>query len=116
MGYLIFKTGISAILIVAISEIARRNTLLGGILASVPLVSVLAILWIYWDTQNIKEIISLSHNILWMIIPSLVFFIVLPVFLQHKINFYTALFAALGIMLICYSVMVMLLRFAEIRI
>ncbi len=116
MGYLILKTGISAILIVVISEISRRNTLLGGILASVPLVSILAILWIYWDTQNIKEIIFLSHNILWMIIPSLVFFIVFPVFLQHKMNFYSALFAALSIMIICYCVMVTLLRFAEIRI
>lgn len=116
MGYLIVKVGISAILIAIISEISRRNTLLGGILASVPLVSVLAILWIYWDTQNIKEIIYLSHSILWMIIPSLTFFIVFPILLQHKINFYSALFSALGVMIICYYFVVMMLRLAGIKI
>ena len=116
MGYLILKTGISAILIVAISEISRRNTLLGGILASVPLVSVLAILWLYWDTHNTNEIISLSHNILWMVLPSLTFFILFPIFLQHKMHFYSALLAALGIMIICYYIMLMVLRLVGVKI
>ena len=52
--YLALKILITALIVVTVSEIARRSTLIAGIIASVPLTSVLAITWLYLDTKNIK--------------------------------------------------------------
>ena len=61
--YYVIKVLISAILIVVISEISKRNSLIGAILASIPLVSVLSFIWIYLDTKNIETISKLSISI-----------------------------------------------------
>ena len=64
------------------SEAARRSTLLGAILVSLPLTSILAITWLYRDTHDTDQVASLSWSILWVIVPSLVFFVALPVALR----------------------------------
>jgi hypothetical protein len=56
--YYIIKILISAILIVGISELSKRSSLIGAILASIPFVSVLAFIWIYVDTKNVER----GHN------------------------------------------------------
>lgn len=66
--YYILKVLLSAILIVAITEIAKKSTLMGGILASIPLVSVLAFIWIYVETKNIEIISSLSISVFWLVV------------------------------------------------
>lgn len=90
MQYFI-KTGLSAMIIVAISEVSKRNTLLGGILASLPLVSILALCWLYLDTKNPAKVADLSISIFWMVLPSLSLFLLLPVLLKKQIPFYGAL-------------------------
>ena len=95
--YLLFlaaKVVISAVLIVAVAEIAKRSALFGGFLASLPVVSVLAILWLYVDTKDPQKISDLSTSIFWMVLPSLLLFVVLPYLLKFQINFYLALLAA----------------------
>ena len=74
MFYYMIKTTITVLLIVAISEVAKRSSLLGGILVSVPLVSVLAMIWLYYDTRDVEKVISLSHSVFWLVIPSLSLF------------------------------------------
>lgn len=73
--YYLIKVLISAILIVLISEISKRNSLISSILASIPLVSVMAFIWIYIDTKNLETISKLSISIFWLVIPSLILFI-----------------------------------------
>lgn len=63
MTYYILKIVITTFLIVLISEIAKRSSLMGAILASVPLVSVLAMIWLYIDTKDIAKISTLSSSI-----------------------------------------------------
>ncbi len=70
MGYYIFKITITAALIVLISEVAKRCSFIGAILASIPLVSVLAMIWLYIDTKDVTNISSLSISIFWLVIPS----------------------------------------------
>ncbi len=90
MIYYIIKVVISATLIVAISEVSKKSSLIGGILASVPLVSVLGMIWLYIDTQSSEKISQFSTSVFWLVIPSLSLFIVLPVLLKMKIHFYIA--------------------------
>ena len=110
MVYYIVKLLISASLIVLISEIAKRSSLMGGILASIPLTSFLAFLWMYSENKDVKPIINLSKDIFWLVIPSLVFFLVFPYLLKKGVNFYISMFSSASIMVICYYLMISLMK------
>ena len=115
MLYTLFKVLISAILIAAISEIAKRSSLLGAILASIPLLSVLAMVWLYVDTRNALEVSNLSIAIFWLVIPSLVLFVTLPLFIHWQWNFYVAILAAIALTVIAYFVMLFILAKVGIK-
>lgn len=102
MSYYILKITITTALVIAISEVARRSSLLGAILASVPLVSVLAMIWLYVETRDVAQVAALSKSIVWLVLPSLVLFIVLPALLARGVNFYLSLSAAAAATIACY--------------
>ncbi|ARN85015.1 DUF3147 family protein [Candidatus Nucleicultrix amoebiphila] len=110
MTYVILKVIISAVIIVSIAEISKRNALLGAMIASLPVVSVLALTWLYIDTKNTQKIIELSKNILILIIPSLSFFVFLIVLLKKEINYYLSLSLSLFLMVSFYFITVRLLK------
>ena len=116
MWYLAFKTLISAIIIVSVSEISKRSSLLGAILASLPLVSYLGMIWLYIDTNSKAKVSELSISVFWMVIPSLSLFIVLHNLLKTDMNFYLALFLSTVIMVIIYFIMVFILHKVGINI
>ncbi len=106
----LIKLVISVALILAISEISKRNGWLGGLLASLPLVSVLAIVWLYVETSDVIKVSSLSMSIFWLVLPSLSFFVALPLMLKMNFGFWPSLASALLIMFACYLLTMMLLR------
>jgi len=107
--YYVLKVAISALLITAISEISKRYSLAAGILASLPIVSVLAMIWLYIDTSSIDKVSQLSTSIFWMVLPSLSLFIVLPLLLKNRLPFYPALaISALVMVLLSYLMIVIL--------
>ncbi len=106
MAYYLVKIAITTILIVVISEIAKRSTFVGAILASVPLVSVLAIIWLYIDSKDVTKISSLSISVFWLVIPSLVLFLALPLLLKQGLNFYLSISISIGLTVGCYWIMV----------
>lgn len=105
MGYYIVKVIISAILIVAISEISKRSSLIGAVLASVPLVSVLAMIWLYIDTRDVDRVAGLASSIFWLVLPSLALFIALPLLLKQGYSFYLSMGASIMITIGCYWLM-----------
>ena len=110
MFYPILKVVISAVIIMLISEVSKRSTTLGDLLASIPFVSLLAILWLYWDTKNTEIIAKLSTDIFWLVLISLIFFILFPIFLRHGMSFYKAFLSALFIMLAIYSGVLLVIK------
>ncbi|MBK8190940.1 MAG: DUF3147 family protein [Vampirovibrionales bacterium] len=116
MLYYIAKLGLSAALILAVSEIAKRSPLLGAIVASLPLLSVLAMIWLYQETKNPQAIATLSYSIFWMVIPSLVLFISLPEFLKKDVPFYPALLFSSILTVLAYFLMIFLLSKIGTRI
>src|SRR5690349_12496787 len=72
MTQYIIKLLISAAIIVAVSEVSKRSSLIGGLLASLPLTSFLAMLWLYKDTKDTAKVAALSMSIFWLVLPSLV--------------------------------------------
>lgn len=91
--YLLLKALLSGAIIAIASEVARRSSLLGAVLISLPLTSILAMLWLWRDTRDKGEIAALSWSILWVVVPSVVFFVVLPLALRTT-NFWPALVLA----------------------
>ena len=110
MFYLTVKVLLSAIMIVTVSEIAKRSSLLGGMIASLPLVSILAMVWIYIDTKDIEKISQLSTSILWMVIPSWTLLFTLPIFLKKGIGFYASLGLSALLTMIAYAIMLSILK------
>ena len=116
MIYYLMKVVISALLIVAIAEISKRSSLLGALLASVPLVSVMAMIWLYIDTRDSDKVAALATGIFWLVLPSLALFIALPLLLKHGINFYLGLSLSILLTIACYGAMINLLDHVGIKI
>src|SRR5690625_1175341 len=94
MTYLILKLFLSAGMIVAVSEIAKRSGYLGALIASLPLTSILAIVWLYLETGSSEKIGALTTSIFWFVLPSLVFFIALPLLLRWGLHFWISVAAS----------------------
>ena len=109
MVYILIKTLITAAVVVAVSEIARRSSLFAGLIASIPLVSFLAIIWLYWETKDSQKIVDLSYSIILMIIPSLTFFIVLPFVMKLQSSFVISMIIATVSTIIAYWLFIVLL-------
>lgn len=111
MTYYLVKLLISSALIVTVSELAKRSTTLGGLVASLPIVSYLGMIWLYIDTRDPQRVAALSTSIFWLVLPSLTLLITLPLLLK-KISFVPALTAATLLMFAAYIMMLWLLRIA----
>lgn len=104
------KIAITAILVVAISEVAKRSSLLGAVLASIPLTSVLALVWLYADTGDAQKVADLATGIFWLVLPSLVLFIALPLLLRSGHPFGVSLITACGLTVVAYFLMLAILK------
>lgn len=110
MTYYIVKVIVSALVIVAVSEIAKRSTLFGALIASIPFTTVLAMIWLYRDTGDSARIAQLSTGVFWLVLPSLVLLVVLPLLLRAGWSFWLALGAGTVATVIAYGAMWWLLR------
>ncbi|GIT99102.1 MULTISPECIES: DUF3147 family protein [unclassified Sulfurovum] len=91
MAYYITKLIITTFLIVLISEIAKRSSLVGALLAAIPLVSILAMTWMYVDTNSSSNAVDFSNRIVWLIAPSITLFIVFPILIKKGLSFYLSM-------------------------
>ena len=103
MTTLLIKTLITAVLVVAISELGKRSTLAGALLASLPLTSLLALIWLYRDTSDAAQAAELARGIFWLVLPSLAFFLVFPAGVKAGWNFWTSMGAGIGATLVAYG-------------
>ncbi len=88
----ILKILISAALIVVISEVGKRSASFAALIASLPLISLLAMIWMYQEGQGTEKIAEFSSSVVWYVVPSLILFILLPVCLRTwHLSFYAAL-------------------------
>ena len=91
MTALLLKTLLSAVLIVAISELSRRSSFWGALLASLPLTSLLALVWMHLDGAGSERVATTTLDIFWLVLPSLVFFLLLPALLRAGAAFWPSL-------------------------
>ena len=89
---------------VGASEVARRSELFGALLVSIPLVSILAMIWLHNDTRDTEKVADFAEGVLWLVIPSLVLFISLPVLLRRGTEFWPAMGVAVGLTMVAYLI------------
>lgn len=103
------KVALTAAVVVGISEIAKRSSFWGAALASLPLTSLLAFVWLYVETGDTQRVAALSTGIFWLVIPSLPLFLLLPALLRAGWGFWPAVVAACVATALAYTVMVRVL-------
>ena len=104
------KVLLTSVLVVAIAEAGKRSSLLGAILASLPLTSLLAIVWLYADTRDSEKIASLTASIFWLVLPSLILFVALPLLLRGGVPFVPSLAVASALTVAGYFAMLAILK------
>ena len=105
-----FKILLTAVIIFAVAQLSQRDTLLAAVLASIPLVSVLAMMWMNHNGASSDDIVNFTKDIVWLVLPSLLLFIVMPELIQRGWNFYPALGGGLSATVIGYFLMVELMK------
>lgn len=109
MLYTALKVAITAVLVVAISEIGKRSSAFGALLASLPLTSLLAFVWLYGETGDAAKVASLAQSIFWYVLPSLVLFLALPVLIGNGVDFWSSLAVSCGLTFAAYLIMIWVL-------
>lgn len=106
MTYLIVKALLSGMIVAAASEIARRWPGTGALIVSLPLVSLLAMIWLWRDTGDSTRIAELSESTFWYFLPSMPMFLVLPALLRAGFGFWLALLLACALTVSLYLAMI----------
>ncbi|MEQ8266293.1 MAG: DUF3147 family protein [Parvibaculum sp.] len=108
MLYAIVKAALSGILVMIVSETAKRSPAFGALVASLPLVSVLAIVWLWRETGDTARIAAHAEATFWYVLPSLPMFLIFPAMLRNGIGFWPALAAGCAVTILLYLVTVWL--------
>lgn len=102
MLYLVIKAVLSGIIIVAAAKVAERSPLYGAFIVSLPLVSVLALVWLWRDTFDSEKVAALSEGAFWLALPTLPMFFALPIMLRHGFAFWHALALSCALTAVLY--------------
>lgn len=103
MGYFVFKVAVSALLIAFISEAGKRNATVAGLLAALPVISLLSFVWMHAEAVSETQIANVAGNIFWLVLPSLVLFLLFPFLLRAGWGFWASLAVASTITAACFA-------------
>jgi len=109
MSWLITKYFITSAIVVAVSELAKRSDRLGGLVAALPMVTFLALIWLYVEKQPADKIASHAWYTFWYVVPTLPMFLAFPLLLS-RIGFWYSLLASAGITVLCFVIFALIVR------
>jgi uncharacterized membrane protein (GlpM family) len=109
LAWIITKYAITALLVVLISEVAKRSDKLGALIAALPTVTVLAMIWLYLEQQPAEKIGNHAWYTFWYVLPTLPMFLVFP-FLLSRLGFWGALAASAMIAAVCFSLLAIIMK------
>lgn len=102
MLYLALKAAISGLIVALVSEIARRNPAGGALVASLPLISILGMIWLWRDTRDVERMAAHVGATFWYVLPSLPMFLLIPALLRGGMGFAAALALGCGLTILLY--------------
>ena len=116
MLYLVIKAGLSGVIIAIVSEVARRAPGFGALIASLPLVSILGMIWLWRDTGDPVRMADHAQATFWFVLPSLPMFLLVPMMLRRGIGFWPALFVGCLVTVTLYAATTWALSRAGVRL
>ena len=109
MAWLITKYAITALLVVVISEVAKRSDRFGSLIAALPLVTILTLFWLYFEKQSDEKITAHAYYTFWYVVPTLPMFLAFP-WLYTKLGFWMAVGASVLVTILCFVLTVLIAR------
>ena len=109
MTWLISKYFLTAAVIVLVSEVAKRSDKFGALLAALPMVTVLTLIWLYVENQSQEKIANHAWYTFWYVLPTLPMFLVFP-FLLPRFGFWMTLLVCVGLTMLCFTLFAVLVR------
>ena len=109
------KVALTAVVVVAVTELGKRSSFWGAVLASLPLTSVLAFVWLYLDSGDTQAVARLASSIFWLVLPSLALFLVLPPLLRSW-SFWPSMAVACASTIAAYGILVWVLGRLHVRL
>jgi len=103
--YFILKAALSGLIVAAVSEIARRSPAAGALTASLPLVSILGMIWLWRDTHDVPRMAAHVEATFWFVLPSLPMFLLIPLMLRRGAPFWPTLAAGCALTIGLYLLM-----------
>ena len=108
MLYLLLKAAVSGVIVAVVSETARRSPGLGALIVSLPLASILGMIWLWRDTADPQRLAAHAGATFWYVLPSLPMFLLMPALLRRGVGFWPALGAGCLLTIALYGTMVVL--------
>ncbi len=109
MAWIVTKYLLTAAVVVLVSELAKRSDKLGGFVAALPLVTLLALIWLYAENQSQEKIANHAWYTFWYVIPTLPMFLAFPALLP-RIGFWPTMLSSVAITVICFGLFALLVR------
>lgn len=109
MAWLIIKYVLTSAVVVGVSEIAKRSDRLGGLIAALPLVTVLALIWLHVENQPQEKIANHAWYTFWYVLPTLPMFLAFPALLP-RLGFWPALLACVVMTVVLFAVFALVVR------
>ncbi len=104
MLYLAIKAALSGVIVALVSEIAKRSPAFGALVASLPLISIMAAIWLWRDTADEARIASQMEATFWYVLPSLPLFLLMPAMIRAGFGFWPALAAGCVVTFVLYLI------------
>ncbi|BCV47417.1 MAG: DUF3147 family protein [Shewanella indica] len=115
MGWLITKYLITAAVVVAASELAKRSDKLGALIVALPLVTILAMIWLYVEKQPMEKIANHAWYTFWYVVPTLPMFLIFPSLLQ-RFDFWPSLLIGVVITVLCFGLFALFVKLFGINL
>lgn len=109
MPWIVAKYALTAAVVVLVSELAKRSDRLGGLLAALPLITVLSLIWLYVEGQPASKIANHAWYTFWYVLPTLPMFLVFPALLP-RLGFWPTLLACVVITVVCFGMFALAVR------
>jgi hypothetical protein len=109
MTWVITKYLITAALVVFISEVAKRSDKLGGLVASLPLITFLTLIWLYVEKQPDSKISNHAFYTFWYVVPTLPMFLIFP-YLLPRLGFWLTMGACVVIAIACFALFALVMK------
>jgi len=101
MLWMITKYLVTAGVVIVVTEVAKRSDRLGGLLAALPLVTILALIWLHLENQPVEKVANHAWYTFWYVVPTLPMFLVFP-WILPRIGFWPSLLACVVLSIVCF--------------